>query len=916
MNPKRSKKRRIQADGTIESSEVDAAPPTKLAGLSSNEKCEMIAELSETILEDPTKGFKKERDTAASVEEGGDSTTTVRVPSKVEKLLDLARPHKNGEDEYIATLGVMSLLAIFKDVLPSYRIRLPTDAERAGKVSKETKQLWDYERAILTYYQHYLQLLEKQWERGQNGPSRLGMTCILSLCELLKIGYHFNFRSNLLTMVVRQMNNRSCEKVSEACCQAIEHVFAKDAQGEVSMEAARLVSKLIKDYKGVLLPNVVRTFIRLPLRVHVDEAQAAKLASQANKKKRKKDRELAEIEDELKEGSGTVDKIVLARCQSETLQSVILTYFRILKSADSKTKKDLLPVALEGLAKFVHLINMDTVVDLLDVLKQLLTDVDNMPLEASLNCALTAFQALQGPGREMQIDQKEYITPLYSQLARLGTDENSRPNTERMIKCLTSAFIQRREYSTVRIAAFIKQIFTVALHAPPYTSVPLMAVARQILQRYSSVHQMLDSESDVITSGQYTPDVQDPEHSNPFSTSAWELATLKFHVNPAVQTQANAASTLKLLQMPGESPQRLWPDMLRDADEVYIECRRIQKRHPLSAKGNRQQYRFIRPRKTEITLLDMPKEDQINRIKRMPSSIDDFAATIVETVDSTASSLLDEDTAGKVIDTVENTMMPYLVAGASFVHGVVFPADGEKSPAPAKAVVRSSGSGSITPMFFYGMCRFLEVVSLLTFAFSTRVADKMRLAFYSWLYDTPKDKPESPENQYRDPTPLQELDGTPMPGSEKEENAGILKELLSPDWALTPNLHIAMLTLPFGSELNPTSAAGVEFYYVIEGDGTYTQTIDGKPSKAKRISSGNGFIVDPGTVRGFAANGRGQLVLLRATDSSIIEGYDVETNPISSNKAIVTAGMGKIEGLIKKYSQKEDFEEVSKPNGN
>jgi nucleolar complex protein 3 len=180
-----------------------------------------------------------------------------------------------------------------------------------------------------------------------------------------------------------------------------------------------------------------------------------------------------------------------------------------------------------------------------------------------------------------------------------------------MIKCLTSAFIKRREYSTVRIAAFIKQIFTVALHAPPYTGVPLMALARQILQRYPSAHQLLDSESDVITAGQYTPDVADPEHSNPFSTSAWELATLKFHANPAVQNQADAASTLQLLQMPGESPQRLWPDMIRDADEVYIEFRQTQKRHPLSAKGNRQQYRFVKPRKTEFTLLDMPKEDRI-----------------------------------------------------------------------------------------------------------------------------------------------------------------------------------------------------------------------------------------------------------------------------------------------------------------
>lgn len=197
--------------------------------------------------------------------------------------------------------------------------------------------------------------------------------------------------------------------------------------------------------------------------------------------------------------------------------------------------------------------------------------------------------------------------------------------------------------------------------------------------------------------------------------------------------------------------------------------------------------------------------------------------------------------------------------------------------------------------------------------YRTRVTDKLRLALFAWLYDTPADKPNGPQSQYRDPTALQELDGTPMPGSEKEDNAGILKELLSPDWALTPNLHVALLTLPFGSELNPTTATGVEFYYVIEGDGTYTQTIDGKPAKAKRISSGNGFVVDPGTVRGFAANGRGQLVLLRATDTPIVEGYDVEVNTISSPNAIVTAAKGKIEELVKKYSNKEDFEEVPNP---
>ena len=536
----------------------------------------------------------------------------------------------------------------------------------------------------VTHYQQYLQLLEKTWDRGstnpssttegdrRNGgkkkvssrtsnqkqqPSRLAVTAMLSLCELFKCAFHFNFRSNILTIVVKQMNHKTCPEVSVACCSAVEYVFQNDAQGEVAMETARCVSKLIKDQssggrwggKGKFLsPNVIRTFIKLPLRVHVDEAQAAKLATIANAKKRKRDREMADIESELKEGSASVDKVLLARCQSDTLQSVIMTYFRILKSHEYHSSSSvnnanaygnlLLPAALEGLAKFAHLINIDTVVDLLHVLKQLLLNVDTFPLEAALNCLLTAFQTLEGPGREMQIDPKEYITPLYSQLARLGTthkNDNEAEsiatgrtgssgtsirfnNTKIMLRCLDSAFLKRREYSMVRVGAFLKQIFTVSQHAPPITSIPLLAMARQIIQRYPGVHQLFETEHDVIASGQYSPQVADPEHSNPFSTVAWELANLKFHIDPAVSLQAEKASTLKMLQMPSESPERLFSNLLQDAEEIHIPFRRAKKKHPLASKadsasgtatskrGRAQHVRFISPRKTILTLLPTP----------------------------------------------------------------------------------------------------------------------------------------------------------------------------------------------------------------------------------------------------------------------------------------------------------------------
>lgn len=217
------------------------------------------------------------------------------------------------------------------------------------------------------------------------------------------------------------MNFKQCEEIPTAACLAMEYVFSHDAQGTTALEATRLVAKMLKDVHYRVQPQVLQTFTSLPLRIHLDEAQAAKLAAAANAKKRKRNQEEAEIESELKEGSSSVDKIVLARAQSDTLQAVTLTYFAILKSSKLHSDvyiRNLLPTVLEGLAKICHLIHFETVLDLLQVFTTLLQRVDELSLEASLQCILTAFSTLQGPGRELKIDQKEYIVPLYSQLQR------------------------------------------------------------------------------------------------------------------------------------------------------------------------------------------------------------------------------------------------------------------------------------------------------------------------------------------------------------------------------------------------------------------------------------------------------------------------------------------------------------------
>jgi nucleolar complex protein 3 len=56
-------------------------------------------------------------------------------------------------DVQVARLAMLSLAAVFRDVLPGYRIRLPTEKELAMPVSKEQRALREHESMLLRAYQ-------------------------------------------------------------------------------------------------------------------------------------------------------------------------------------------------------------------------------------------------------------------------------------------------------------------------------------------------------------------------------------------------------------------------------------------------------------------------------------------------------------------------------------------------------------------------------------------------------------------------------------------------------------------------------------------------------------------------------------------------------------------------------------------
>lgn len=74
-------------------------------------------------------------------------------------------------DVVIRKLAILSQLAVFKDIIPGYRIRALTEKEKSEKVSQMVARTRDWEQGLVGVYQSYLRSLEAELKGGMHGWS-------------------------------------------------------------------------------------------------------------------------------------------------------------------------------------------------------------------------------------------------------------------------------------------------------------------------------------------------------------------------------------------------------------------------------------------------------------------------------------------------------------------------------------------------------------------------------------------------------------------------------------------------------------------------------------------------------------------------------------------------------------------------
>lgn len=361
-------------------------------------------------------------------------------------------------DAYIKAMALGTQLVVFKDILPAYRIREKSDDEANVKLSKEVRQLQQFEQTLLKSYRTYVKtlgLLARTRSRGRRDQQvKIDLVAVICASDLLLTVPHFNYRKEIIQILTEQLSRKNVDQKFQKARKALEQLFETDEDGYASLEAVEMISKMIKRKNYHVHENVLNTFLYLRLlsefsskasQTSVDkETSTVPKTGKKFKEKRefrtRKERKLSKerkvIEREMKEADAAVSHEERDRLQGDILKLVFSTYFRILKVRSPR----LTGVVLEGLARYSHLINQDFFGDVLEILRDIIRDKEEdtrtsvdgeatgdsstkyhsrSALRESLLCVVTAFALLQGQtitgsvANSLNLDLKFFINHLY-----------------------------------------------------------------------------------------------------------------------------------------------------------------------------------------------------------------------------------------------------------------------------------------------------------------------------------------------------------------------------------------------------------------------------------------------------------------------------------------------------------------------
>lgn len=448
-----------------------------------------------------------------------------------------------GTEHLLRRLAALTLLEVFKDVVPGYAITGPTTTGNA-RLKKDTRALQSYEEALLRYYGQYVACLRKMLARhdrsdkkGPEGGVRQRLTAQLAhvagrcACGLLLAHPHFNLREQLVSLVVHCLGSED-EELSRTACHSLKQLYRQDRLGQATLEAVRKTRALLRARGLQVHPRVLEPFLDLKLKEEPQSQGAPNLKKvrerlrKLSRREHKHHKRLQKLEAQLRETEAQESVVQRDRLQGQILQQLLWTYAHVLKQVLQRPViKPLLGPVLRGVSRFAHLVNLDFLEDLLGALSALLDQLG--PREVPL-CLQAAFALLSGQGKALNVDPQRFYLALFDCLL-------SAVDARAVLFCWRPMVADRcRSLSAGRIRALVKRLATLCL-AQTGGALALSLALGALVRSEPRLQVLLDSTED---QGPFRPQLPDPDHAG--SAPLWELHLLRRHCQPSLASWAGA----------------------------------------------------------------------------------------------------------------------------------------------------------------------------------------------------------------------------------------------------------------------------------------------------------------------------------------------------------------------------------------
>ncbi|VDN97982.1 unnamed protein product [Rodentolepis nana] len=331
---------------------------------------------------------------------------------------------------------VASLCVVFKDILPAYRIRLPTEEELHQRVKKETKRLWRYEDILLKNYEAYTILLRTILKNVANKqiPKKLRsvyhqdwtkpeiVSALKCACALFENSPLFNFSKNLLNAIIPFLQRSNSPEVRQIIFNCLRSIFASDLTGEATLMICQAIHRVARNVKYRIRSDLAKVIAGISLKEVLDSNNTSQTSKRdrklASRKERKKDKLLAKFEKDQAETKASHSHEERIKMNTQILKEILFIYFTILKSTQDS---ELLSAVLAGLSTYAHIINVEYVENLLQLMSSFVAN-PKTGLEDGLHAVHTALTILNcsTAASILRIDPTRFSNHLYALLGRMA----------------------------------------------------------------------------------------------------------------------------------------------------------------------------------------------------------------------------------------------------------------------------------------------------------------------------------------------------------------------------------------------------------------------------------------------------------------------------------------------------------------